>query len=94
MPKIVWYSPGGQKIDRDFLASTNESNKIYSEIYSIEERILTGIVPSNSHFQSVLHVKKVDRRTAGKYLCKVANIIDQGSKYLKLFYLKKITHLK
>ena len=77
LPRIIWYSPGGQKIDREFLsrAAANESLKIYAETYSIEEEIQDGIVPSNSHLLSILNVANVNRKTAGQYTCKVANVL-------------------
>ena len=78
LPTIVWYTPGGQKIDSNFLASaaTNDSTRVYFETYSLDESISDSIVPHNSHLQSILHVKNVNKRTAGKYICKVANILD------------------
>ena len=41
LPKIVWESPSGQRLDRQFLAiaHTNKETKIYSEIYDLEESI-------------------------------------------------------
>jgi len=77
LPKIIWYSPGGQKIDRDFLsrAAKNDSLKIYAETFSIDEKIVDGIVPSNSHLLSILNVANVNRKTAGQYTCKVANVL-------------------
>ena len=98
LPTIVWYSPGGQRLDREFLnaAAHNETTKIYRDTYSINELITDDIVPSNSHLQSVLHVNNVNKRTAGKYICKVANIIDIECNVLyKLFkfFIASIQHI-
>ena len=90
LPKIIWFSPGGQKIDRNFLsrAAKNESLKIYAETFSIDEKIVDGIVPSKSHLLSILNVANVNRKTAGQYTCKVANVLTIPCKLYKLHLLK------
>lgn len=78
LPKIVWVTPGGRRLDNVFLtyASTNESLKEYAETFNIQERVTDRIIPSSFYLLSTLVVRNVNKRTAGRYKCQVANIVD------------------
>jgi len=82
LPRIVWESPSGRRLDRSFLeeAKSNDTLKIYSETFSLTETLIKPKVFSNSQdyfmMQSMLHVSSVDKKSAGKYKCYVYNHAD------------------
>ena len=50
LPRIVWESPSGRRLDRSFLeeAKSNDTLKIYSETFSLTETLIKPKVFSNS----------------------------------------------